>query len=78
MNARIGKRVRITGGMPEFVGQTGTIIGVENYGGSGGAYYRVRFDEPVNVASVGLVEDDIWQGGFLKTICERRAAASYE
>lgn len=61
-NNRIGKRVRITGGMQEFVGQTGVIVGVEK------PYYRVELDEPVEVPTVGLVTDDLWMGHLLKTL----------
>jgi hypothetical protein len=67
MNKRIGKAVRITGGMPEFVGHTGTIRDCEH------GLYRVELDAPVSVPLVGLVYDDLWAGPFLKTI---RATAS--
>ena len=70
MNSRIGQRVRILGGMPEFVGQTGTIIDVEKHSREP-AYYRVRLDEPVEIPHVGLVHDDLWQGRLLKTIRTR-------
>lgn len=60
--SRIGKRVRILSGMPEFVGRIGTIVDTE------ADYYRVQLDEPVEVAGVGLVEDDLWQGHLLKTL----------
>lgn len=62
--SRIGKRVRIDGGMSEFIGKTGTIVGVEN------EYYRVELDEPVEVKLVGRVTDDLWMGHLLKTIRE--------
>jgi hypothetical protein len=71
----IGTRVRIEcyGGMREFWGQTGTIIGYENYGGGigsslDGPFYRVKLDSPVEVDGVGMVEDDLWIGALLKTI----------
>lgn len=65
---RIGKRVRITGGMSEFIGRTGTIVDTEKLGRHEPLYYRVRLDQPVNVPLVGLVHDDLWQGHLLKTI----------
>jgi hypothetical protein len=70
MNSRIGKRVRIVGGMPEFVCQTGTIIDIEKHSHEP-AYYRVRLDTPVEIPLVGLVRGDLWQGRMLKTIRER-------
>ena len=70
MSSRIGKRVRILGGMQEFVGQTGTIIDVEKHSHEP-AYYRVRLDKPVEIPLVGLVHDDLWQGRMLKTIRAR-------
>lgn len=66
MNSRIGKRVKILGGMSEFVGQTGTIVDAEKSGRD--TYYRVELDEPVEVRGVGLVTDDLWTGPLLKTI----------
>jgi len=68
---RIGKRVRILGGMQEFVGKTGTIIAAEKLGKHEPMYYRVRLDTPVEIPLVGLVRDDLWQGHMLKTIRER-------
>ncbi|MEW6199782.1 MAG: hypothetical protein AB1601_14105 [Planctomycetota bacterium] len=70
MNSRIGKRVRILGGMQEFVGLTGTIVDVEKHSREP-AYYRVRLDTPVEIPMVGLVRDDLWQGRMLKTIRAR-------
>ncbi len=70
MNSRIGKRVRILGGMQEFVGKIGTIVDVEKHSREP-AYYRVRLDTPVQIPLVGLVRDDLWQGHMLKTIRER-------
>ncbi len=68
---RIGKRVRILGGMQEFVGKTGTIVDAQKMGRHEPIYYRVRLDTPVNIPGVGQVRDDLWQGHLLKTIRER-------
>lgn len=68
---RIGKRVRILGGMQEFVGKTGTIVDAEKMGRHEPIYYRVRLDTPVDIPGVGQVRDDLWQGHLLKTIRER-------
>jgi hypothetical protein len=65
-NSRIGKRVRITGGMSEFVGRTGVIVDLEKHGSQ--RLYRVELDEPLNVPHVGRVNDDLWEGEFLKTV----------
>jgi hypothetical protein len=54
--------VRITGGMKEFVGKTGTIIGTEM------GMYRVRLDEPVEIPGIGRVRDDLWEGSLLRKI----------
>jgi hypothetical protein len=45
-----------------FVGRTGRIASKE------GDLYRVRLDEPVDVPGVGMVRDDLWEGGFLKRV----------
>ena len=63
---RIGKHVRITGGMKAFVGQTGVIVDVEKHGSQ--RLYRVELDDPVEIPLVGLVTDDLWEGSFLKTV----------
>jgi hypothetical protein len=63
---RIGKHVRITGGMKEFIGQTGVIVDVEKDGWQ--KLYRVELDDPVDVPMVGRITDDLWEGRFLKTI----------
>lgn len=55
------RQVTITGGMREFVGQTGQVVAKE------GKLYRVRLDYPVTVPGVGEVHDDLWEGRFLKT-----------
>jgi hypothetical protein len=62
MTDRSGQRVRITAGMGEFVGKTGTIQWKED------GLYRVRLDEPVEVPYVGLVRDDLWEGKLLRRI----------
>lgn len=66
--SRMGKRVKITGGMPQFVGQTGTIVGQETDGRN--KMYRVRLDNPVDIPGVGVVKDDLWQGQYLKPVRE--------
>lgn len=67
-DARENQRVQIKGGMREFVGKTGTIIGKE------GNQYRVRLDSPVNIPGVGYVEDDLWDGNMLKRTADARDA----
>jgi hypothetical protein len=59
--SQYGRRVRITGGMSEFVGKIGTVVGRE------GGYLRVRLDEAVEVPNVGRVTDDLWEPRLLKT-----------
>lgn len=54
--------VKILGGLPAFVGQTGVIVDKE------GKLYRVKFDSPVEVPDVGLVTDDLWEPKLLKVI----------
>jgi hypothetical protein len=65
MNNRIGQQVRILGGMSEFVGKTGTIVGVEL---GRPVMFRVRLDKPVEVPYVGLVKDDLWEGNLLRRV----------
>jgi hypothetical protein len=67
--ARYGQEVRIAGGMKEFVGRLGTIIGEE---GTRPRMYRVRLHEPVEIPGVGEVTDDLWEGPALKAV--RRAS----
>jgi hypothetical protein len=67
--AKEGQRVKIKAGMPEFVGQTGTVVGTEFDGRT--KMYRVRLDQPVNVPGVGMVEDDLWAGQYLKPLREQ-------
>jgi hypothetical protein len=63
MKRKIGSRVKILGGgMREFAGKLGTVIGHEH------EYYRVRLDEPAYVEGVGEVTDDLWTGAMLKTV----------
>jgi hypothetical protein len=57
-----GDRVKILGGMKEFIGKTGTVSGKE------GGMWRVRLDEPVNIPGVGSVTSDLWEGRFLRKI----------
>jgi hypothetical protein len=67
----VGRRVRCLAGLAEFIGQTGTVIDAEAQGRGRPTLFRVRLDEPVNVAGVGLVEDDLWQRAGLRTLRER-------
>lgn len=67
MTNRVGQRVRIMGGMQEFVGKFGTIIDVEQHRHEP-AMYRVKLDKPVAVPHVGDVTDDLWQGPTLKRV----------
>jgi hypothetical protein len=59
-----GRRVEIKpqGGMKEFWGKTGTVVGKEM------KMLRVKLDEPVHIPGVGMVKDDLWEPGLLKTI----------
>jgi hypothetical protein len=57
-----GDRVRINGGMKEFVGRTGTVVGKE------GKMWRVRLDSPVEIPGVGSVSSDLWEGRLLKRV----------
>lgn len=66
MAKQYGQRVKILGGMTEFVGKTGEIVGSEKDGST--TLYRVRLDQPVDVPGVGQVEDDLWAGSFLRNI----------
>jgi hypothetical protein len=66
--AKLGQRVRITRGMPEFVGMTGTITGMEMDGRN--KMWRVKLDRPVDVPGVGPVTDDLWTSEFLKPLRE--------
>ena len=59
---KLGQKVKITGGMKEFVGRTGIVAFKED------GLYRVRLDEPVNIPGIGIVRDDLWGGSFLKRI----------
>jgi hypothetical protein len=72
---RLGEYVRINAGMNEFVGSTGTIVGVE---GIKPKMYRVRLDEPVSIPSVGLVKDDLWEGSHLKRVTKPNGEAAPE
>ncbi len=67
MVKQIGQRVKILGGMSEFVGRLGTIIDYSERDGRV-TMYRVRLDTPVIIPSVGEVEDDLWVGSFLRSI----------
>jgi ribosomal protein L21E len=63
-----GSRVVIRqkhGGMKEFEGKTGTVIGSEKDGRHGPVMYRVKLDSPVEIPGVGHVSDDLWAGKHL-------------
>lgn len=55
-------RIKPIGGMKEFYGKTGTVIGAE------GEYLRIRLDFPVDIHGVGRVSDDLWMPYTLKKI----------
>jgi hypothetical protein len=57
-----GDRVKITGGMKEFIGKTGRVQAKED------GLWRVILDSPVEVPGVGRVTSDLWEGRFLKKI----------
>lgn len=63
-DAREGQRVKIKaqGGMKEFHGKTGRIVGKE------GGQYRVKLDTPVDIPGVGSVSDDLWDGNLLQNL----------
>jgi len=63
--SKFGRRVLIMGGLPEFVGKIGTVVGRE------GPYLRVRLDVAVEVEGVGRVTDDLWEPRLLKTVRSR-------
>jgi hypothetical protein len=62
---QIGQRVRILGGMAEFVGKLGTIIDIEDRHARQ-PMYRVRLYEPVEIPGVGPV--DLWEGVYLRNV----------
>jgi|HubBroStandDraft_3_1064219.scaffolds.fasta_scaffold00005_15 hypothetical protein len=64
-NYTTGRRVRITGGMQEFIGKTGTAEWKE------GKSWRVFLDEPVIIPLVGRVTDDLWEPRLLQRIDRR-------
>ena len=57
-----GDSVRILGGMAEFIGQTGYILGEK------GTMLRVRMDRPVHVEGVGEITSDLWERRFLRKL----------
>jgi hypothetical protein len=65
---RSGQRVKITGGMKEFVGKMGLITHKED------KLYRVKLDEPVEIPGVGEVYDDLWETQYLTQILPPRPA----
>ena len=60
--SKLGRRVRIMGGMSEFIGKTGAVVARE------GTLLRVRLDEAVEIEGVGRVADDLWEPRLLKTL----------
>jgi len=66
----VTRRVKILGGMAEFIGATGTVCGKE------GGLLRVALDRPVAIEGVGMVADDLWEARLLRTIRRPRPAAS--
>ena len=65
---KIGSRVKISqgGGMKEFHGQTGEVVGHEKDGST--KMYRVRLHKVVDVPGVGKVHSDLWAGEHLKKL----------
>lgn len=67
-----GTRVEITpgkygrGGMSEFHGKRGTVIGYEKDGRT--TLHRVKLDEPVFIKGIGMVTDDLWAGEYLQDL----------
>lgn len=56
------RRVKILGGMKEFVGKTGDAV-------KEGKMWRVYLDEPVKIEGLSrLVTDDLWEGWLLRTV----------
>ncbi len=65
MRRMMGDRVQIVGGMKEFHGATGRVVGAERLGE---IMYRVELDAPVTVPGVGRVTDDLWAARYLKAV----------
>ena len=65
MSVSIGRRVKITGGMSEFVGKFGTIVDDTERDGRT-VMYRIRLDRPVEIPGVGMVQDDLWSGSCFR------------
>jgi len=63
---KLQQRVKITGGMNEFVGRTGTVIDEQMDGRT--KLYRVQLDTPVEVEGVDQVTDDLWSRQYLKIV----------
>lgn len=61
---KIGTKVKIKRGMPEFVGSTGTVIDNEKDGRTV-IMNRVRLDSPVEIPGLGFVADDLWSNDHL-------------
>jgi hypothetical protein len=64
-----GTRVRIKagpGGMREFFGVTGTVIGREKDGHT--VLHRVELDKPVMINTIGVVTDDLWSKDHLEEL----------
>lgn len=66
---KLGQRVVIRnehGVMSEFIGARGSIVSCEHDGPT--RMYRVRFDEPVHVAGLDPVTDDLFEGRYLRNV----------
>ncbi len=64
---RIGSTVKIkegthTDSFAPFNGKIGDVTDKE------GKLYRVRFHEPVYIDGVGYVQDDLWEGKYLRKV----------
>lgn len=66
-------RIKSKGGMRQFWGSTGTVIGEERDGRT--RMYRISLDEPVFVEGVGVVRDDLWAGEYLTKIRTPRSSS---
>ena len=69
MALALGTRVKILGGMKEFIGRKGEIIDDSEHDGCT-KMYRVQLDNPVQIEGVGLVTDDLWSKQYLQDIDE--------
>ena len=70
---KVGDRVEVLGGMKEFVGQLGVVVDDSDRDGRT-RMFRVELDESVFIPNVGLVDDDLWSGEFLRRLSRSEAA----